>query len=102
MTVPSLTARIAVPMALAMSAPLWLVPQRAPKPEVKEPSAGLAACGAREAASAGAGSQTQRGGGCAQVSPAAAGLQDAGHAAGASASWARKESAAARWCHQLG
>ena len=51
MTVPSATETIGVPIAFAMSTPLCEVPQRAPNPEVKRPSAGLTNCGARAAAS---------------------------------------------------
>src|ERR1700759_1033527 len=53
-TVPFATDLIGVPIAFAMSTPLWEVPQRAPKPEVNRPSAGLTNCGARAAAAASA------------------------------------------------
>src|ERR1700712_1346948 len=54
MTVPSATDTIGVPMAFAMSTPLWEVPQRAPNPEVNWPWAGSTNFGARAAAAASA------------------------------------------------
>ena len=56
MTVPDMTARIGVPIALAMSMPEWKVPQREPNGEVRVPTAGRATMtfGVRAALSAAA------------------------------------------------